>query len=277
MLGLALLAGLGAPPLEPCLRVLWRDVAGDDLLHAAYAVDIAAQELIFIAGPLVTVAGVQLAGAPGGIAAAGALQLAGTVAFASAPAARRWRGDAHAARHWAGPLRASAVRLLAVATLLVGAGLGATVIAVGASLPEWSGWLLSMQAVGALAGGLVAARFPARDLWRRLPRLVAVFSLSYLPLLLVAGDPERMLAAIFVSGVLLPAVLTYIFAATSQASPAGTETESFAWVATAFGVGSAIGSAVNGAWLSAGYVLAPATIAAAASLLSLHRRFVAQM
>jgi len=59
-LAAALAAGFGVPP-EACLRVLWKDLVAPEYLHSAYTVDIASQELIFIVGPLVTVAAGRLA------------------------------------------------------------------------------------------------------------------------------------------------------------------------------------------------------------------------
>jgi hypothetical protein len=53
------------------------------------------------------------------------------------------------------------------------------------------------------------------------------------------------------------------FVRIDEVAPPGTVAEAFAWAATAFGVGSAIGSAVNGGLLDvsgsvrAGFLLAP--------------------
>ncbi|HEY4094810.1 MAG TPA: MFS transporter, partial [Baekduia sp.] len=51
---LAAACGALTPPLEPALRALWPDLAGDDehALAAAYELDAGAQEMIFVAGPL---------------------------------------------------------------------------------------------------------------------------------------------------------------------------------------------------------------------------------
>src|SRR6516164_4617141 len=62
----AALAGLGAPPFEAGLRVLWRDLLPPAAIASAYTVDIAAQELIFVLGPLVTASAVGLLGSAGG-------------------------------------------------------------------------------------------------------------------------------------------------------------------------------------------------------------------
>ncbi|HEX7746026.1 MAG TPA: MFS transporter, partial [Micromonosporaceae bacterium] len=87
----AALAGAGAPPFESCLRVLWRDLIPAYQVQTAYTLDIAVQELIFILGPVVTLAAVGLAGPVGGLGAAALRQAAGTVWFATTDAVRRWR------------------------------------------------------------------------------------------------------------------------------------------------------------------------------------------
>ncbi|GIH15886.1 MFS transporter [Rugosimonospora africana] len=279
----AVLAGVGAPPFESCLRVLWRDLIAERLLQAAYTLDVALQELIFIVGPMVALGGYALAGARGGLIATAVAQLAGTVLFSTAPVVRRWRGTP-ARRHWAGPLRSAELRLLLAATLLVGAAVGGTEVAVAGYADahgsrSWAAWLLAAQAVGALTGGLLSTRYPLKDPRRALPALVALMAAGYLPLLLVAPLP-LMAVALAVSGLMLPPALTAVFITADGVAPAGTAAESFAWVATAFATGSAVGSAVDGALCQAvggvaiGFLPAPAIVAAAAALLwyRRHRR-----
>src|SRR5690242_4399174 len=81
----AALAGLGTPPMEACLRALWPDLVPPSAVHAAYALDVALQEVIFVAGPLVTLAAVAIGGPTAGLLTAAVLQLAGVVAFVRAP------------------------------------------------------------------------------------------------------------------------------------------------------------------------------------------------
>lgn len=268
-------AGLGAPPFEACLRVLWTDLVGERLRHAAYTLDVTIQELIFIVGPLLALALVWLAGPAGGLVAIAAVQASGTLVFATAPAPRRWRG-AKVPHHWAGPLRSGPMWILLATTLLVGFGVGSTVVAVtayaeAAGSRSWAGWLLAAQAAGALAGGLVTARHPPGAPCRRLPHAVLLLGVLYLPMLLTSPLP---LMAIWVtmSGLTLPAVLTGVFVTADRVAPRGTTAEAFAWVATAFLVGSAAGSAVNGTVLdatgvlAAGFGPAPVAILIAAAL-----------
>ncbi|MBO0891857.1 MAG: MFS transporter, partial [Acidothermales bacterium] len=77
--GLAVLvAGAATPPIEPCLRVLWSDLLPDGVVHAAYSLDTASQELIFTFGPLLVLGAVAVGGPTAGAGSAGVVGLVGT-------------------------------------------------------------------------------------------------------------------------------------------------------------------------------------------------------
>jgi len=256
-LAAAALAGLSAPPLEPCLRSLWPVVLPPTDAPQALAVDAAAQQLVFVTGPLVVLAAVLLFDASGGLAAAAVVGLAGTLWFASTPASRTWRASEVADRHWAGPLRSSRMRRLYLVVALVGTTVG--VFAVSAvAYAEMKGnasfgaWVVAANALGALLGELVySERAGVVDARRALPALVGALALAYLPL--AALPPEAlMLAAAVLSGAFLPPVLTCLFQLTDALAPVGTTTEAFAWLTSAFLVGSAAGAAVSGQLAASG-------------------------
>ncbi|HTJ35752.1 MAG TPA: MFS transporter [Dactylosporangium sp.] len=263
-----LLAGLGAPPFEAGLRVLWRDLLAEEEVPTAYTLDIAVQELIFILGPLVAGAAVALGGGVAGVYATAGLQLLGTVWFVTTPVVRGWRGEA-AERHWAGALRSGSLRLMLTAVVLVGAGVGSLPVALldyaeTVGHRSWSSWLLAAQAVGALIGGLVNTRLKVDG--RRLPLLGLLLGLGYLPLLLTPASALLMVPLAILCGFCLPPLLAATFLTVDRVAPAGTAAEAFAWVATAFSVGAAAGAALAGAILDsfastrAGFVLPPVVI-----------------
>jgi predicted MFS family arabinose efflux permease len=258
---IAVPAGAMTPPLEPALRALWPDLAGDDehALAAAYELDAGAQELIFVAGPLLVALAVALGGPAVALDVASGVGLAGTLAFALAPPARAWRAAAHEGpRHWTAALRAPEVGVLLVVGLLAGAATGVVNVTATAFAErtlgdrDLAGWLLAAWAAGALIGGLTAA---ARR-WtlppeRRLTRLLVAFGLAFLPALLVrSGIP--MAAALVLAGAFLAPTLAAIFVLTGARARAGAITETFAWLTSSFLVGSATGSAVGGAVGSGG-------------------------
>ncbi len=276
----AALAGLGTPPLEACLRALWPALVPPNTVHAAYALDIALQEVIFVGGPLVTLAAVASAGPAAGLYAAALLQLAGVIAFIRAPAVRAWRGTpVH--RHWLGPLRERRLAVMVAGIAFTGAAVGSipvvlTGYAEAAGDRSLSGWLLAAQAGGALVGGLLYTRAtPGTP--RRLPMLAAAFTVGYLPLLLAPGT-IAMTALLILSGLMLPPLLTAVFLNADRLAPPGTAVEAFAWIMTAFSVGSALGAAAAGpltdAHIRAGFAFAPLAglLAIAAMAATIHTR-----
>jgi hypothetical protein len=130
-----------------------------------------------------------------------------------------------------------------------------------------AGWLLAAQAAGALVGGLLYTRAPAGGPGR-LPLVAGAFAVGLVPLVLTPAPPAMALL-LAVSGLSLPPLLTVVFLAVDRHAPAGTAVEAFAWVITAFAVGSAAGSAAAGALTGAGlrYGFALAPVVAVAALL----------
>jgi predicted MFS family arabinose efflux permease len=91
--------------------------------------------------------------------------------------------------------------------------------------------------------------------------LTGAFAVGFLPLL-ATPQPTAMAGLLLISGLALPPVLTAVFLAADRLAPAGTTVEAFAWIFTAFAVGSASGSALTGPLTAAGirygFAFAPA-------------------
>ncbi|GAA3515861.1 MFS transporter [Actinocatenispora rupis] len=250
-LAATLLAGAATPPLESCLRVLWPRVVSADLLHPAYSLDAAAQEILFVLGPLVVLGSVAAFGPAGGVVVAAVLGVAGVALFATAGPSRTWRGEPTARRHPAGPLRSGRLVRLLVSLLLTGFTLGtfavgSTAYAEHAAGRGLAGWLIAANGLGALIGGVGYTLVrPGADLSRRLLVLSVALAAGYLPLALQPAPPV-MLALCVLSGLSLPPVLACGFAIVERVAPEGTVTEAFTWVVAAFGVGNAAGATLGG-------------------------------
>jgi MFS family permease len=281
-------AGFATPPLEAGLRALWPSVlAGPAEVQAAYALDAAAQELLFTCGPLLVVAAAVVSKAFA-LVVTGLLGVAGTFVVISSRPSRAWRGSPGGG-HWAGPLRSSGMRVLIASLTFVGLSLGVVSVAVvtyadARDVPYASGLLLALMAGGAFIGGVTYGWRPRPGPpYRRLLLLLGGLAAGYLPLMWAPPFPVMPVLALL-SGVFLAPVLACTFTLVDGLAPRGTVTEAFAWLVTAFGVGSAIGSALAGiagdaagvhgafAVAGAGGVLALLTLAAAGPISPPERR-----
>jgi MFS family permease len=281
-LACALLAGAATPPLEPCLRALWPALLrGGVAVDVAYALEAAVQELIFVIGPLLVVLIVAAADPRAAVVAAGLIALGGAAVFASAAESRDWRGEPREA-HWAGPLRRAAIRTLLLGIVAIGAAVGVVTVTVpayaeGVGSKSAAGILLALSAVGSLAGGLY---YGARE-WRssaglRFATLIALMAVSILPL--ATAPPLAVMAVLAtISGVMIAPAVSCAFVLVGRHAPDGAVTEAFAWLITAFLVGSSAGSvaagqAVKTSGVELAFALSAAAAAVGAAVVLLRRR-----
>jgi MFS family permease len=248
--GAILLAGFATPPLESGLRALWPVVLTDEaLVGVAYGLDAAAQELLYVTGPLLVIAAAVIS-PEAALLLTAVLGLLGTLVVITAGPSRTWRGEPRVA-HWAGPLRSGGLRVILGALVCVGVALGAFNVAAvgygdGLDSGSAAGILLAANAGGAFLGGLAfAARGAGDHPYRLLPWLVTGLAAGYLPL---ASAPSLvpMTGIAVLSGLFLAPVLGTTFTLVDRLAPRGTVTEAFAWVVTAMAGGAALGSAIAG-------------------------------
>jgi MFS family permease len=248
----AAVAGLATPPLEPCLRSLWPHVvAGGSVLRAAFSLDVGVQELIFVTGPLLTVAAVDLAGHRGGVLGCALFGLAGTAGFALTAASRTWTPHPPETGPHGSPLRHPALVRVFVLAFAGAVPVGALAIVAAAFAARHhssaiTGWALAANAAGALASGLYGAVHPLpAPTPRRLTVAGLALAAGYLPLALPL-PVGVWLAAAAVSGMALPVVLGLVFTRVNEVSPANLVTEANAWVVTAFSTGAALAALAAG-------------------------------
>ncbi|MFI9311068.1 MFS transporter [Streptomyces triculaminicus] len=250
---LTAIAGLTTPPLEAALRVLWPHVLRHDAQRrAALALDASAQEVVFIAGPLLVLALEAITGPRTVLTATAVIGLAGTALFATTPPARTWQPTPTASRDWLGPLAPTGTRLLAVGLFGAGVTLGAlNVVALTTSERHHAGYLATLipaaLAVGSLTGGLLYGRRQ----WRTTPAAQLRHAstgllLGLLPLLTDPPTPLAIIAAALPGLFLAPTLIT-CFTALEDLAPAGTLAEATAWLIASLGLGQAAGTALASA------------------------------
>jgi MFS family permease len=249
---LAMAVGLATPPLGACLRTLLSALVDDpDAAASAYALDATAIELTWISGPLLAVGLATAFSTALALAAAGAVLLAGTLAFAIQPASRGWRPSAHERTGRGGALRAPAMRTLVIALLAVGAVTGAVQVGVAAATDAMgqataTGPLLALWGAGSLLGGLLASRLGSRvGGASALSLFLAALTVGHLALV-AATSVVAVGALLFVAGASIAPTYASVYVIADRAAPAGAVTEAFSWLATAAAVGGAAGAAIAG-------------------------------
>lgn len=277
------LAGAATPQLGSMVRARWSSLlAGSPLLHTAFSLESVADELIFVAGPLlVTLLATEVHPASG-IAVAAATCLAGTLLFAAQrateppvrPARSRRRAPSAGRRADSGLLPARCLVTVAPVFVFFGAMIAAIDLATvdfaaGHGHKPLAGVILGGYALGSTAGGLWCGSRAWRAPLRRrftvavcaVPAGTATFS--------AMPDLAALAAAMFLSGLALSPMVISGFSLVEQQARGGRVTEGMAWLTSALAVGTAAGSVAGGQVIDAGgarwgYVFAAACAAAAA-------------
>ncbi|MFD0376536.1 MFS transporter [Streptomyces sp. NPDC127112] len=270
-----LVSGLFTPPLEGGLRALWPTVLGgrEERVHAAYAMDAVAQEIMYTVGPLLVTLCVALWSPAAALLVLNGVGLVGVLMVVLSEPSRTWRSAPREA-HWLGALRSRGLLALLGAFFFVGMALGSIAVAAVAYSDDHGGqavygWLMAAVGLGALAGGVCyGARQWAGAPERRLRLLVGLLAVGYLPLMLSVG-PVAMTALAAVAGVFLAPSLACAFIVVDRHAPAGTVTEAFSWLVTFFGVGAAIGTAAAGPAVELGGTTAGFAVAGGAGVAAL--------
>src|SRR3954447_20284409 len=167
ILAAAAVAGAAQPPVGACMRALWPVLLdGPDRRHAAYAMEGALLELVYICGPVLIVAGIGSWSTRVAMAACAGFLLAGDLTFAANRISRTWRPHPGTARDLTGALRGPGVRVLIAVFVLCGLSVGAVEVAVPAALDttghrELTGVMLGLWGVGSMIAGLAIGRLGA--------------------------------------------------------------------------------------------------------------------
>jgi len=250
ILAAAAVAGTAMPLISSTVRALWIRVSGEgSVLQSAYALDAIAVECVFVLGPVLVAVFVTVTNPAVPVVLAALLAVIGSVAVAVSAPARTWQPVP--GNRTAGPLRSSGMRVLLSSTAVVMFGLGCLEVAVPAyadrgGLPEMSGVLLAVWALGSAAGGLW---FGARQLQMSLPRqyrwgLLAI-AVGFAPLAIV-NDPWVLGALLFLGGTAIAPTVSVQNSLVASMAPARATTEAFTWLTTVVFGASALGAAVAG-------------------------------
>lgn len=276
LVGLALVLGVGSPPLTSVQRAVLPRIAQGPALRAAYSMEAALQETLFIIGPLGVVVAVALVSPSTALLGSAAIILVAVLVFAFI---LRERGAPTGQRAHGFVLRSRRLRVLVLVYGLMGLSFGIAEIAAVAVCERdghrnLAGGVLAAWSLGSLCGGLVAARVARGAPHTRLPRLLFVMTLLTAPLPLWAVHPLPLGLGLMVQGAVVAPALATVYEMIPQTAAKGLMTEAFAWASSCVFAGIGGGNAVAG-WLvgSVGpsWALGAAALAPAVATVAAHR------
>jgi hypothetical protein len=255
---LTLAAGVCSPPLGPVMRTLWSALVPDpELRQRAFSLDTVAEEVLYVAGPLL--AGVVIAaGNPAaGVGGSAVLAVAGTLAMCASPAMGVATAPAAAPRPGPAPrTRRPAWLVPAAAAGALGVSLGAQellVVAFARGHHDLAAvaWIQAAVSAGSVLGGTAyGARtwhMPAR---RRLALLVGALSVP-LALAGLANGVYVLAAVLGCAGAFVAPALSTAYLLADAEAAGEARTRAGTWVNSAFNAGHTAGTAATGVALGA--------------------------
>jgi MFS family permease len=244
-MAVGLIAGLSYPPVQPAVRTIYPKMVNSTQLTPLFSLDASAQEIIWIAGPVITTFLAVQVSSVVAILVAVVFLVGGGIWFISSPELGRVRIP-RSQRAFGTVLRKPTVLLsTVVGFLLVGscAAVEASVVSVFGQEGPQAGIVLAIWAIGSILGGLSLGHVPISP-WALARRMFIVFvGLSIAMLFL---NFWWLAIALLVAGIGIAPALAVIFAIVSSSVKFSDTAEAYGWVGTGQLIGAALGSAAAG-------------------------------
>ncbi|MBI5160010.1 MAG: MFS transporter [Micrococcales bacterium] len=242
---LGLLSGLSYPPVQPAVRTIYPKMVNSRQLTPLFSLDASAQEIIWIAGPVVvTFISTQISTTVG-ILVAVLFLVGGGAWFLSSPELGQVRIPRSKRAFGKVLLRPAVAISTAVGFLLVGsaAAIEAGVVSTFGEGSPLGGTVLAIWAVASLGGGLALGHIGIGPwaLARRMAIIVVGAGLA-----IVAGGFWTLSGALVIAGLGIAPSLAVMFAVVSASVKFSDTAEAYGWVGTGQLIGAAAGSAVAG-------------------------------
>jgi MFS family permease len=238
--------GLSTPPVTAAVRTIYPKMVNSSQLTRLFALDASAQEIIWIAGPVViTFISIQISPVLG-VVVAGVLMLGGGLWFILSPEVGRVRIP-RSRRSLGVVLKKKPVLLaLLVGTLLIGscAAVEASVVAVFGHGGPQAGIVLAIWSVGSLVGGLALGNIPVGP-WALARRMVLV-AVGMGIATFAIGNFWGLSGTLLIAGIGIAPALGVMSAIVASSVRFSETAEAYGWVGTGQLIGAAAGSAVAG-------------------------------
>ena len=239
------IGGLSMPPIQPAVRTIYPKMVNSKQLTALFSLDASAQEIIWVAGPVITTFVALQISTTLAIVTAGAFLVVGGIWFILSPEVGQVRIPR--SKRKLGVVLSKPAVLLSTITgfLLVGAcaAVEAGVVATFGHGGPQAGIVLAIFAIGSLVGGLSLGHVPIGP-WAMTRRMFVVF--VGMALTLGALDFWWLSFALLVAGIGIAPALAVMFAIVSATVKFSDTAEAYGWIGTGQLIGAALGSAAAG-------------------------------
>jgi MFS family permease len=249
----AFVASASTPPIQISTRLMWRAMTTGALRTRILSLDALLADMGFIVGPTVAAFLTVIVAPWAGLAGSALLTTIATLLLLSRGLPHQRKQPHTAERHWLGPLRNRALRMMMMAAV----SFALAVRAIELAFPAWalqhnsplmSGVLLSCMAVGSVAGGLIVGELQARRSTQA--RLSVTLAVLCLGTLLVAAASFTWTAVLVVAAALMgialgPSFMT-LYATVGDLAPANMAAETQSWISSFMSLGGAFGTAASG-------------------------------
>ena len=240
-----LIAGLSNPPIEPAVRTIYPKMVNSRQLTPLFSLDASAQEIIWVAGPVVvTFIGTQVS-TVAGILTAVAFLVGGGLWFILSPEVGQVRIPRSKRRF--GVVLARPPVLLSTVTgfLLIGscAAIETGVVATFGDHGPEAGFVLAIWAISSFAGGLAFGHVPVGP-WALARRMFVVFVGATLAIF--AWEFWSLSLLLVIAGLCIAPALAVMFAIVSASVKFSDTAEAYGWIGTGQLIGAAAGAAIAG-------------------------------
>ncbi|MET0805646.1 MAG: MFS transporter, partial [Lacisediminihabitans sp.] len=242
---LGLISGLSTPPVQPAVRTIYPKMVNSRQLTPLFSLDASAQEVIWVAGPVLTTFVATQVSTVAAILLALVFLIGGGLWFVLSPEVGRVRIPR--SRRNLGAVLAKPPVLLATVTgfLLIGAcsAIEAGVVSAFGEKSPASGIVLAIFSIGSLAGGLLLGHVPIGP-WALARRIFIVF--AGMALAAASVNVWWLAATLLIAGIGIAPALAVMFGIVSASVRFSETAEAYGWVGTGQLIGAALGSAAAG-------------------------------
>lgn len=242
---LGFFGGFLMPPIQPAVRTIYPKMVTSRQLTPLFSVDASAQEIIWVAGPVVTTFLAIQVSPQAAIMTAGGFLIVGGIWFLLSPEVGRVRIPP-SRRSFGTVLKKPAVLLVTVVGfLLIGAAAAVEVAVVAVFGYETidAGLVLAIWAFGSLVGGLMLGHLQIGP-WALAARMGLV--LIGLTLAAFIADFWWIALTLLIAGAGIAPALAVMFAIVSSSVKFSDTAEAYGWLGSGQLIGAALGSAIAG-------------------------------